>query len=72
MCYYGIKDLIETNKEKSLYFFKKAYKLAKEKEYNYLKRLSYLYMYKSRKYLFKQNKITLRKLNKAKGKIFQI
>ena len=72
MCYYGIPNLIESNKEKALIIFKKGYKLAKEKEYNYLKRLTYLYMYKSRKYLFKNNKITLRKLNKTKEKLFRI
>ena len=72
MCYYGIPDLIESNKEKSLTIFKKGYKLAKEKEYIYLKRILYLYMYKSRKYLFKNNKITLRKLNKTKEKLFRI
>ena len=44
MCYYGVKDLIESNKEKSLNYFKKAYKLAKEKDYDFLKRISYLYM----------------------------
>ena len=72
MCYYGIPGLIESNKEKSLDIFKKAYKLAKEKDYNYLKRINYLYMFKSRKYLFKNNKITLRKLNKTKEKLFRI
>ena len=72
MCYYGLPNLIESNKEKSLIIFKKGYKLAKEKEYIYLKRMLYFYMYKARKYLFKNNKITLRKLNKTKEKLFRI
>jgi len=33
MCYYGISNLIESDKEKALIIFKKGYKLAKEKEY---------------------------------------
>ena len=72
MCYYGIPDLIEANKEKSLNIFKKGYKLAKENNFIYLKRINYLYMYKARKFLFKKNKITLRKLNKTKEKIFRL
>ena len=72
LCYYGIFGLINANKEKSLNIFHKAYKLAKEKDQLYLLRINYLYMYKSRKYLFKNNKITLRKLNKTKEKLFRI
>ena len=71
MCYYGILGLIDSNKEKSLNIFKKGYKLAKEKDYNNYKRINYLYIYKIRKYLFKNNKITLRKLNKTKEKLFR-
>ena len=72
MCYYGIPDLIESNKEMALNIFKKGYKLAKENDYIFLKRINYLYMYKSRKFLFKNNKITLRKLNKTKEKLFRL
>lgn len=72
MCYYGIFDLIESNKEKSLDYFKEAYRLAKEKNYNFLMRINYLYIYKSRKYLFKKKKISLRKLNKTKEKLFRL
>lgn len=72
-CYYGIFDYINPDKEKALVYFKKAYKLAKEKEYIYLKRLNYLYIYKCRKYLFKNNKIiSVRKLNKTKEKLFRM
>ena len=71
MCYYGINDLIESDKEKSLEFFKAAYDLAKEKSFNFLMRINYLYIYKSRKYLFKQNQITSKKFNKTKEKLFR-
>ena len=70
--YYGIFKQVKANKEKALVYFKKAYKLAKEKNYRYFKRINYLYIYKCRKYLFKNNKITLRKLNKTKEKLFRI
>ena len=70
--YYGIFGLLESNKDKALIYFKKAYKLAKEKNYIYLMRINYLYIYKSRKHLFKKNRLTLTKLNKTKGKLFQI
>ena len=69
--YYGIQEIIKSDKERALIYLKKAYKLAKEKEYNYLKRISYLYMYKCRKYLFKNNSMSLRKLNKTKEKLFR-
>ena len=72
MCYYGIPDIINPNKERALSCFKKAYQLAKEKGYNYKKRNSYLYIYKCRKYLYKNNKISLRKLNKTKEKLFRL
>ena len=70
-CYYGIPDNIKPDKEKALIYFKKAYLLAKEKEYDYNKRKNYLDIYKCRKYLFKNNKISLRKLNKTKEKLFR-
>ena len=70
-CYYGIPDYIKPDKEKALIYFKKAYLLAKEKDYGYNKRKSYLDIYRCRKYLFKNNKITLRKLNKTKEKLFR-
>ena len=72
MCYYGISDIIKSDKDRALIFFKKAFQLAKEKEYIYYKRINYLYIYKCRKYLFKNNKITLRKLNKTKEKLFRM
>ena len=71
-CYYGIPDNIKPDKEKALIYFKKAYLLAKEKEYVYNKRISYLNIYKCRKYLYKNNKISLRKLNKTKEKLFRL
>ena len=71
ICYYGIQDIKRSDKENAIIYFTKAYKLAKEKDYDFLKRISYLYIYKCRKYLFKNNKITLRKLNKTKEKLFR-
>jgi len=70
--YYGIKDNFKSDKEKALLYFKKAYRLAKEKEYGYYKRYNYLYIYKCQKYLFKNKIITLRKLNKTKEKLFMM
>ena len=70
--YYGIFGLLESNKDKALIYFKKAYKLAKEKNYIYIMRINYLFAYKSRKHLYKKNRLTLTKLNKTKGKLFQI
>ena len=70
--YYGINYNLKSNKEKAILYFKKSYNLAKEREYNYLMRSNYLYIYKCRKYLFKNNKITKRKLNKTKEKLFMM
>ena len=70
--FYNIGDIIKSDKEKALICFKKAYKLSKEKGYLYLKRLNYLYIYKCRKYLYKNNKISLRKLNKTKEKLLRL
>ena len=72
MYYYGISNLIKSDKEIALNYLKKSYKLAKEKEYNSYIRDNYIYIYKCRKYLFKNNKITLRKLNKTKEKLFRL
>jgi hypothetical protein len=72
ICYYGIQDIKKSDKERALIYLTKSYKLAKEKDYGYLKRLNYLYIYKCRKDLFKNNKITLRKLNKTKEKLFRL
>jgi len=69
--YYGIKDIIKSDKRKALIFFKKSYKLAKEENDNYFKRYEYLYIYKCRKYLLKNNEISSRKLNKTKEKLFR-
>ena len=66
MYYYGISNLIKRDKDTALTYFRKAYQLSKEKDYNYDKRFNYLYIYKCRKYLFKNNKITLKKLNPYK------
>jgi len=55
MLYYGISDVIKSDKETALINFKKAYKLAKEKEYIFKMRINYLYVYKCRKHLFKNN-----------------
>ena len=72
LCYYDIPDTVKSDKERALIYFKKSYKLAKEKNYGFYKRISYLYIYKCRKYLFKNNKISLRKLNKTKEKLFRL
>ena len=66
MCYYGVSDIIKSDKDKAFIYIKKAYKLAKEKKYNRFMRNNYLYIYKCRKQLFKNNKIYLRKLNKTR------
>ena len=71
MYYYGIPNIINSDKEKALFYFKKAFKMAKEKEYNYKKRNNYIYIFKCRKYLFKDNKISLEKFNKTKDKLFK-
>ena len=70
MCYYGIPDLIKRDKEKAFNYFKKAYKEAKEKKLPPISRENYVFIYKCRKYLYKNNKITLKKLNKTKEKLF--
>ena len=71
MYYYGIPNIIKADKENALFYFKKGLKLAEEKEYNYKKRYNYIYIFKCRKYLFKDNKITLEKFNKTKDKLFK-
>ena len=45
--------------------------MAKEENDNYFKRYEYLYIYKCRKYLLKNNEISSRKLNKTKEKLFR-
>ena len=72
MCYYGISDLIKSDKERALIYLKKSYQLAKEKKYGYYKRDNYLFIYKCRKYLYKENKISSRKMNKTKEKLFRL
>ena len=72
MYYYGISNLLKSNKEKALFYFKKSYRISKEKKGLYIIRLNYIYILKCRKDLFKKNKITLRKLNKTKEKLFRI
>ena len=71
MYYYGIPDILKSNKEKAMFFLLKSYLLAKEKNYGYFKRFNYAYIYRCRKYLFKINKISLRKFNKTKEKLFR-
>ena len=72
MCYYGILDHIKSDKEKALIFFKKSYKLSKEKKYIYYQRINYIYIYKSRKHLFKIKNLKEEKLNKTKNKLLKI
>ena len=72
MYYYGISNLLKSDKEKALIYFKKAYRVSKEKKDSFIIRINYIYILKCRKYLFKNNKITLRKLNKTKEKLFRI
>ena len=72
LCFYGIGDTIKSDKEKALIYFKKSYKLAKENEKGYFLRITYLMVYKCRKYLYKNNKIPLRKLNKTKEKLLRL
>jgi hypothetical protein len=69
--YYGISNIIKQDKEKALFYFKRGYQISKEKNDDYYKRQNYLYIYKCRKYLLKNNKITLRKLNKTKEKLLR-
>lgn len=71
MCYYGIPDIIKSDKKKALIYFKKAYYLAKEKGYTYKIRNNYIYIFKCRKYLLKNNKISSEKFNKTKDKLFK-
>ena len=71
LCYYGIGDILKSDKEKALIYFKKSYQISKEKKYLYYIRLNYLMIYKCRKYLYTINKITLRKLNKTKEKLLR-
>ena len=72
LCFYGIGDTIKSDKEKALIYFKKSYKLAKENENGYFLRLTYVMIYKCRKYLYKNNKIPLKKLNKTKEKLLRL
>ena len=69
--FYNIGDIIKADKNKALICFKNSYKIAKDKGYLYLKRMNYLFIYKCRKYLYKSNKIPLRKLNKTKEKLLR-
>ena len=71
MYYYGILNIIKQDKEKALIYLKKGYQVSKEKNDDYYKRVNYLYIYKCRKYLLKNNKITMRKLNKTKEKLLR-
>ena len=70
--YYGIFNKIKTDKSKALEHFKKSYKLSKENEYDYYKRINYLYIYKCRKNLFKNKKIDEKKLLKTKNKLIKL
>ena len=70
--YFGIKDIINSDREKSLFYYKKSYQLSKKIRDNYYIRFNYLNVYKCRKYLYKCNKLSLRKLNKTKEKLFRI
>ena len=72
ICYYGVSGHITPNKEKALNYFKRSYNLAKEKEYEYFKKMNYLYIYKCRQYLFKSQKITEEKMNKTKKKFIKL
>ena len=72
LCYYDIPDIIKSDKERALIYFKYAYQFAKKNDEDFLKRINYLYIYKCRKFLFKNNKITLRKLNKTKEKLLRL
>ena len=70
--FYGIEDIIKSDKEKSLIYFKKSYQLSKKKRDTFFIRENYIYIYKCRKYLYQNNKITLRKFNKTKEKLFRL
>jgi len=70
--FYGIEDIIKSDKEKSLIYFKKSYQLSKKKSRFFFIRANYLYIYRCRKYLYKNNKISLRKFNKTKEKLFRL
>ena len=72
MCYYGILDNIKPDKEKALIYFKKSFKLSKEKNYIHFIRINYIYKYKACKYLFKNKKINQEKIMKTKNKLLKI
>ena len=70
--FYGILNIIKQDRENALIYFKKGYQLSKEKNNGYYKRINYLYIYKCRKFLLKNNKLTVRKLNKTKEKLLRL
>ena len=70
--FYGILGEIKQDKEKSLTFFKKSYDLAKKNEFIYFRRKNYIYIYKWRKYLYKNNKIKKEKFDKTKNKLIRL
>ena len=70
--YYGILNKIKPDKSKALEYFKISYKLSKENKYESFQRFIYLYIYKCRKYLFKNKKIDEKKLNKTKNKLINL
>ena len=67
--YYGVDNIIITNYEKSIKYIKAAYKILDTLSY---KRFLYSYIYKIRKKLYNQNKITLEKLKKTERKLFNM
>ena len=70
--FYGIEDIIKSDKEKSLIYFKKSYQLSKKISHIFWIRANYIGIYRCRKYLYKNNKISLRKFNKTKEKLFRL
>jgi hypothetical protein len=72
MNYYGILEEIKPDKEKALSFFKKSYNFAKNNGYIHFIRKNYIYIYKCRKYLYKNNKIKKEKYDKTKNKLIAL
>ena len=72
MCFYGIYTNKSPDKNKALLYFKQSYDLAKENNNPYFIRINYLYIYKCRKFLFKNNNINENKFNKTKEKLCKL
>ena len=50
LCYYDIPDIIKSDKERALIYFKYAYQFAKKNDEDFLKRINYLYIYSNHEF----------------------